>query len=128
VPAKYVLDASAALAVLFEERGYRGVEPLLPDCGISVVNMAEVLSRLVLLGARVEQAMTAFQSLGVEVLPFEPQHAVQAAHMARTTRGHGLSLGDRVCLATAKIRNVPAITVDRAWRGFRLGVQIRCVR
>lgn len=44
------------------------------------------------------------------------------------TRGFGLSLGDRACLALARQANLPALTADQAWVELRIGVEIRALR
>jgi PIN domain nuclease of toxin-antitoxin system len=44
------------------------------------------------------------------------------------TRGRGLSLADRACLALARVLDRPAITADRAWAGLEVGVEIRTIR
>jgi PIN domain nuclease of toxin-antitoxin system len=44
------------------------------------------------------------------------------------TRGHGLSLGDRACLALARTLGATALTTDRAWRAVDVGVAIEVIR
>jgi PIN domain nuclease of toxin-antitoxin system len=124
----YVLDASAALAVLFQEPGQEVVQPLLPASATSAVNASEVLAMLQQLGASSEQAERTFSALNLEVLPFERPHASEAANLTPLTRGRGLSFGDRTCLATARLLKVPALTADRNWRIPKLGVVVRLIR
>lgn len=41
----------------------------------------------------------------------------------------GLGLGDRACLATARMEECPVLTADRIWTQLDLeGVDIRCIR
>lgn len=42
----------------------------------------------------------------------------------------GLSLGDRICLALAKTRGLPALTADKAWKSLagELGIKVELVR
>lgn len=123
-----MLDASAALAVLFEERGQEAVAPVLASSAMSAVNASEVLAKLRHLGATAEQAEHTFSGLNLEVLPFEKQHASEAANLVPVTRARGLSFGDRACLATAKLLAVPVLTADRNWRIPKLGVVVRPIR
>jgi ribonuclease VapC len=44
------------------------------------------------------------------------------------TMPSGLSLGDRACLALARLRDLPAVTADRAWAKLDLGIPIEVVR
>jgi PIN domain nuclease of toxin-antitoxin system len=41
---------------------------------------------------------------------------------------HGLSTGDRACLALALDERIPALTADRAWSKIDVGVEIRTLR
>jgi PIN domain nuclease of toxin-antitoxin system len=58
-------------------------------------------------------------------------HELLAAYLERverTIRSHGLSLGDRACLALAQSTGLPVLTADRAWRGVGLDVEIEVIR
>lgn len=125
---EYVVDASAALAVLFQEPGHEVAAPLLTASVMSAVNASEVLSKLQRLGATAEQAEKTFAALNLEVVAFERRHASEAANLTPLTRARGLSFGDRACLATARLLGVPAVTADRNWRIPKLGVMVRLIR
>ena len=51
-----------------------------------------------------------------------------AASFDEVTKQHGLSLGDRACLALAKLRNLPVLTADTIWKELDLGVKIKLIR
>lgn len=123
-----VLDASALLAVLNDERGAARIEPLLADARICSVNLAEVAAKLVDAGLAADDVRTALDGHGFTVVPFDEAIALEAGLLRRATRAAGLSLGDRACLATARMLSLPAVTVDKAWRGLRLGVAVDVVR
>ena len=106
-----VLDASAVLAVLQDEPGADEVWAHLPGAGLSAVNAAEVVAKLVDGGAAPEEAGELLERLGAEVLPFKVADIAPSACMRRASRG--LSLGDRACLALAARLSVPAVTADR---------------
>jgi PIN domain nuclease of toxin-antitoxin system len=40
----------------------------------------------------------------------------------------GLSLGDRACLALARVRNVPALTADRVWEKLQIDATLQLIR
>ena len=127
---KHVLDASAALAVIFEESGADAVALALRTGGaMSTVNAAEVAARLHQdrwTGPEIERA---FEELGIEILPFDFKTAMLSGEYRISTMRLGLGLGDRVCLATACLEECPALTADRSWRQVELaGVEIRCIR
>jgi ribonuclease VapC len=129
VAAECVLDASAVLAVLFQEKGSGRVEPLLAQAVMSTVNMAEVLVRLIRGGSTPEEATEAFEALGIgQIEPFSETAAILSASFQNTTSLLGLSLGDRACLGTAFLLRLPAVTADRAWANLGLPVKIRAIR
>lgn len=128
--AEIVLDASAILAVIFDEAGAERVASHLPGALVSAVNLAEVMTKLVDLGMPPETVDAVLTGLQLTVLPFGFEHAAEAARLRKPTRDVGLSLGDRACLATAKLRKVSALTSDRAWKGLQrsTGVKIEMIR
>ncbi len=123
-----LLDASAALAVLFDEPGAESVLSRLPGGAISAVNLAEVIARLVDNGLSGEAAEAVFQGLMVETRDFTAASARLSGQLRQQTRRQGLSLGDRACLAEAMLAELPVLTADRSWAGLDLGVGIEVIR
>jgi len=125
---KYVLDSSALLALLNEEPGGDVVETLLGDSVISAVNIAEVVTKLALAGMPINTAYEILCDLVLEVVPFEPLLALEVGRLAPQTKALGLSLGDRVCLATALALRYEVITADKIWGKLKLPIKIRVIR
>jgi PIN domain nuclease of toxin-antitoxin system len=123
-----VLDASALLAVLHRERGSEIVEPLLGTAVIGAANLAEVLARLVDKEVPEEVAWSAVTGLGLRTVEFDTELARATARLRAATRRHGLSLGDRACLALAERLRLPVLTADRAWSKLNLPLDIRLIR
>jgi ribonuclease VapC len=123
-----VLDASAVLAYLNSEPGAAVVASLLPGAIMSIVNVAEVLTKHVEKGQTAQQALDDIRDLGVTIVPFEERQALQAAELRRQTASRGLSIGDRACLALAIVRNEDVVTADRAWAFLSLPVKIALIR
>ena len=125
-----VLDASAVLAVVLEEPGADLVAGALQSgAAMSTVNVAEVAARLHQDGWSEPEVALVFDSLGIEVLPFEPEAALLSGRLRAATRGFGLGLGDRACLATGLVEGCPVLTSDRSWRDLDIpDVDIRCIR
>ena len=113
---KKVLDSSAILAVIFEEKGGRLVEPLLESSIVSTVNLAEVFTKLKEKGVYGEQTVDDVKKLGIEIVDFDTAQAIKVTELGPLTRHLGLSLGDRSCLALAMLRNTTAVTADRDWK------------
>jgi len=133
-PLEFVLDASAILAFLKREAGGAGVHRFLDRrSGISAVNWAETLTKLadsgedpLTAGVRIRSGEMLGASLAI--LPFGDREAGETACLRKATHLQGLSLGDRACLATARLLKAAAVTADRSWSKLDIGVQIHVIR
>jgi len=126
-----VLDASAVLAMLFDEPGRVAVEDAIAaGAMISTVNLAEVMARLVRDGVTAGLAADALSRLPVLVQDLDHDVAIRSGALVTQTRPYGLSLGDRVCLALAAREKAPALTADRAWDRVagEISVTVRLIR
>ncbi len=124
-----VLDASALLTALFAETGHERVTSLLGRAAISAVNYSEVLSRQIRMGASFQLATANLAGLNLRVIPWDHELAEAAADLSPLGWTHGLSLGDRACLATARKLGVTAVTADRNWGALpALGIHIEVIR
>jgi PIN domain nuclease of toxin-antitoxin system len=124
----YVLDASAVLSLLHREPGHALVASLLSQSAICSVNLCEVASKLADRGLPIASVQSDLLALGFEVISFDESLAFRAAELRLPTRGLGLSLGDRACLATAEARQAVAVTTDRSWGRLKIGARIQVVR
>jgi PIN domain nuclease of toxin-antitoxin system len=100
---------------------------------INAVNYAEVLSRLSDAGADPEVVHRQLRARGLicgllEVVPLDEADGVAIARLRATTRHHGLSLGDRACLATGLRLGQPVITADRSLATTDTGATVRVIR
>ena len=125
---RVVLDASAILALLYEETGHDVVSAALHNAAISAINVAEVLSKLAETGMPVMEMHEAIDDLGLTIVPFDVDLSYTVGLLRPATKAQGLSLGDRACLALARRLGVPALTADQAWKGVSVGVDIQVVR
>ena len=125
---KYVLDASALLAVMLGEAGGEAVHAVLAQAHIGAVNLSEVVAKLQERGVPDEVIDLSLADLDVSVVPFDRSQAVRAGKLRTATRSAGLSLGDRACLATAAELGAIAITTDRAWGRVSVDVDIELAR
>jgi ribonuclease VapC len=123
-----VLDSSALLAMLFLEPGCERVADLVPRSCMATVNLAEVLGRLARDGRDLDQMIDQLDQMGIAWIDFDRELAVATAALLLPTTPWGLSLGDRACLALAGLRNLPAVTPDRAWARLDLGIRVEVVR
>lgn len=123
-----VLDASAVLALAFDEPGADKVIAALSRAAISTVNLSEVATKLIEKGFAADEARIWLGALRLRVMPFDQDQAWKAAMLRDATRSKGLSLGDRACLALAATLEAPALTTDRAWQDVAAGCRIDLVR
>ncbi len=119
-----VFDASAILAMVFNEPGADKVQALLQGgaASISAVNLAEIVARLVERGFALDHVDAICAGLRIEVVPLDEATAQRSGKLRAATRAMGLSLGDRCCLALAQSLNAEVVTADRPWKalkGFR---------
>ena len=125
---KFVLDASAVLALLNQEPGMERVEAVLADSCMGAVNYCEVLGKLIDAGLPEPEARESVELLNIEVVSFDTDMARLAAALRPTTKKLGLSLGDRSCLALALSRRNTAVTAERVWPKLKIGVKIELIR
>lgn len=125
-----VLDASAVLALLFEEPGAEVVRAHLRAGVIGAANLAELLAKLSDHGLPAQEAARTVAILGLEVMPVTETQALRSAELRPATRAAGLGLGDRACLALAAELDAPALTADRGWDAVAgaAGVAVQVIR
>lgn len=123
-----VLDASAVIALIKREPGADVVSAYIPGATMSAINVAEVATHLAESGLPADRVRAAIGKLGLDVAPCELDDAVAIGLLRPATREHGLSLGDRACLALGSARDMPVLTADRAWGKLDIGVEVRLLR
>ena len=123
-----VFDASALLALLLGELGSDTLVPVLNHAVIGAVNLAEVQTKLIDLGPQFTALRASASDLLLRTEPFTAEQALVAANLRIATRGAGLSLGDRACLALALSLNAEVYTSDQAWRRVKVGCTINFIR
>ena len=120
-----VIDASAILAAILGEPGGDSVFDLLDQASVSTVNVAEVYTYAAINELPTDAIDAFFADTGIEIVPFDRAQAVLAGQLAKLTRKSGLSLGDRSCLALAKMRTSEVLTADRPWQKVADGVGVK---
>ena len=124
----HVADASAILAMLDREPGHQRVEAALAETVMSTVNLAEIVTSLINKGIPAADARRTTESLEIETVPLDRELALAAGVLREVTRSHGLSLGDRACLALGRHLALPVLTADRTWADLDVGVEIQLIR
>lgn len=127
-----VLDASAILAFLQGEPGDDVVRQALHDspCVVSAANHAEVIAKAIDRGIDAPTLERVLADLAYVVIDVKVEDGTQAGWLRGPTRKIGLSLGDRLCLATAQRLKARVVTADRPWLSVAsaLGLNVQCIR
>ncbi|MDE1917857.1 MAG: type II toxin-antitoxin system VapC family toxin [Sphingomonadales bacterium] len=123
----HVLDATALLCVLFAEEGWDQIESLLPRASISAVTYHEVLTKLDDLGVSMGEARAIIDALDVHIVAVDRKQTDLGTRFRDGSGSKSLSLGERSCLALTKMLQAVAVTTDREWTRFDLGVKINVI-
>jgi len=125
---KVVLDASALLTLISQEKGSDAVAKALPDAIMSTVNLSEVAAILLHRLHIPEEEVRPMLSDLVESISFDETQAYIAAELMGTTKHKGLSFGDRACLALGIKLKRPVLTADKAWTDIKTEAQVILIR
>jgi PIN domain nuclease of toxin-antitoxin system len=124
-----ILDASALITLLSEERGCEIVASILTRSVMSSVNIAEVAKFLIeKKGLNREEVYNIIQSLIETIIPFDTNMALISADIIPQTKSIGLSLGDRACLALALSTGYEVYSADKIWSQLKLDCKIIIIR
>ncbi len=125
---KIIFDASAILTLLKMEQGHEIAEKYLENAIVSSVNFSEVLTVLTRAGFGQKNITESLKETFLYIEEFNSDQAIIAATLDSSTRKHGLSLGDRACLALAKYHGLPVLTADKIWKNLDLGIKVVLIR
>jgi ribonuclease VapC len=130
---KIVIDTSAIIALLNQEKGYEIVEKELGNAIVSSVNFSEaitVANREIFESDKTSrmEGINLLKNTFPHIIDFNIEQAIIAASFDEITKQYGLSLGDRACLALAKYKNCSVLTGDRVWKELKLDIDIQLIR
>ena len=125
---KVVVDASAILALLNQEKGSEEISQWIGNAVISSVNLSEVVAKLAEGGVTEADIEQILANLNLEVVPFSQEQALRAGILRPLTKSLGLSLGDRACLGLGISLNLSVLTTDKVWANLNLGVEVQLIR
>ena len=92
------------------------------------MNLAEVYGKLFEIGLSETEAHTAVDALGLDVVEFGAELAWRTGWLYRECKKHGLSLGDRACLAAGLHLKLPVVTADWKWKEVKGGPKVILIR
>lgn len=124
-----VFDASAIIAALDGEKcDISNLPVLMQSCGVTQANIAEVVNYMIVKRQKNHHATFAHIN---ELFPnrFDITDDLNEIATGLTELGHkyGLSLGDKYCLALAKLAHIPVYTADRIWKQLEKTTKIEII-
>ena len=125
---EYVADASAVLAYALGERGEQKVADVRERCIVATPNLLEAFSKLIRADFPVERVQAFLQQFFPHVAPLDRALAEAAGVLHASTRPHGLSQADCVCLMLGMELGAKILTADRRWLELELGVTVELIR
>ena len=94
-------------------------------CFVCSVNGSEAVQKVAARRGDAAVLRQLFGGLGVSIVPFS---AERTAALYAETRAHGLSQGDRACLALGLATGREVYTADGAWPELALHVRVTAIR
>lgn len=110
-----VLDASALIAMLKQEKGAAKVAKAIASARMCAVNYAEVVSHFAHQGMPATTIDAMLDPLPITIVAADHDLSRIAGRLRAVTSSAGLSLGDRYCLALAQRDGLSAWTGDKHW-------------
>jgi PIN domain nuclease of toxin-antitoxin system len=123
-----LLDTSAIIALLKSEPGYEKLESVLATSAISAANLAELVTVLSRSGVNEEEIDEIANNIVPQVIPLSQEIAILSGKLNNQTRSLGLSLGDRICIATGIALSLPIYTTDKIWQELNINAEIIVIR
>jgi ribonuclease VapC len=116
-----VVDASAVIALIAQEKGHEIVKGIIRNSIISTLNASEVAKYLIEhKGLEKAYARSLLERLVFEITPFDSNQCFDTAELIIQTKQYGLSLADRACISLALTKGYPVYTGDRAWSKVKI--------
>ncbi|RFC61760.1 PIN domain-containing protein [Fulvimarina endophytica] len=124
-----VLDASAILAFIRNEKGADRVLPHIGDGVVSAVNLQEVVKELALVGMAGDEIREIIDDLRLDVRGHDEAAAYASGMLAARTRQYGRGLGDLSCMALGLNLSATVLTADREWKKVEIdGLKLEHIR
>ena len=126
-----ILDASALLAFIKGERGQDVVREALGagTCFINTANLSEAAAKLMMVRPDPAEVRALLTVPGLDLLAVGEEEALKAGEFAVPGKPLGLSLGDRLCMASALVHQAEVLTTDAIWSRMNIpGLRIRLIR
>lgn len=124
-----VFDSSAIIAFFQSEKGNDVVDMYLQQetTIISSVNFAEILLKLKQFRLDANKILDELYRMKLAIVDCDQIIALAATEITHP-KNIFLSLGDRICLATAISKKCPVLTAGSNWKKLKLPVEVIAIR
>ena len=123
-----VIDSSALLAVIYNEKGTDKAQEYFDNSYMSVVNAVECITVLTRNGMPLDVAKNLLESIISKFIPCEYNDVVLITQIKNENKNLGISLGDSVCIALVAKLGLKVITTDKAWTNIKSTAEVICLR
>lgn len=123
-----VIDASAILAMIFDEAGGDMVADVCEGALMNAVNLDEVLHKVARRRMDPVVVETQLSRLGISVIAFDARQARVSAALHAKLAGTDTSFADRACLSMGLMFDATVLTADATWARLGLDIDIRLIR
>lgn len=126
---KIIIDASAVLALINKEDGYKIVEKYINNyVAISAINFAEVLTVTSRNNINQEMIIPFLYDIFPSIIEFCHKQAKIVSELDCQVKKYGLSFGDKACIALGVYKDLPILTADKVWQKLNLNQEIILIR
>ncbi|MDQ5920490.1 MAG: hypothetical protein QG673_546 [Pseudomonadota bacterium] len=128
---KYVMDASAIIAVANQEPHIPELPQMFLSSIITTINLAEALIVIIKkLNLNIDNIWDELRNFVPNHYPINDELTYAIVKMAPYTNQFGLSLGDKCCLGLAQKLKLPVYTGDRIWKKLetQLNIEVNLIR
>lgn len=123
-----VSDTSAIIAYFQSEKGYDLVRSYIGGIIIfNSVNLIETILKMNSYQLKTDNILSQIRDMSLTITPCDNTIALIATEITHP-KNMFLSLGDRICLATAISKKCPVVTADSSWKKLKLPVEIISIR
>lgn len=117
------------MAFILKEPGFQAVKKYLDNNNsiVNAVNLTESLVKLERYRKDAQEILLNIRNYDIVITSYSQEY-IEVAIEITHPKNMFLSLGDRVCLATAIHHKSPVITADSNWKKLKLPIEVITIR
>jgi ribonuclease VapC len=124
----FVIDSSALLAIIYNEKVNTDMKKYLENSYMSVINATECIIVLSRNGMPIQVARSLLESLINKFVACDLNDSNDIANIKCSNANLDLSIADCFCLALGEKLELPIVTADKVWQQAKVNSKIICIR